>query len=80
MNKLDQFFHLSQRGTTVGKEILGGCTTFCASAYLILVIPNLLAGAGMDVQEVMTASPRPLCGIGATAMRLVALSASASRR
>ena len=56
MNKLDRFFHLSQRGTTVGREILGGCTTFCASAYLILVIPSQLAGAGMDAWEVMTAT------------------------
>ena len=56
MNKLDGFFHLSQRGTTLGREIRGGCTTFCSMAYLILVIPGLLSGAGMDFEQVMTAA------------------------
>ena len=56
MKQLDQFFHLSQRGTTLGREIRGGCTTFCSMAYLILVIPGLLSGAGMDFGEVMTAT------------------------
>lgn len=56
MKQLDRFFRLSQRGTTVGREILGGCTTFCSSAYLILVVPSQLSGAGMDVKEVMTAT------------------------
>lgn len=56
MKQLDRFFHLSQRGTTLSREVRGGCTTFCSMAYLILVIPGLLSGAGMDFQAVMTAT------------------------
>ena len=56
MKQLDRFFRLSQRGTTLGREIRGGCTTFCSMAYLILVIPGLLSGAGMDFGKVMTAT------------------------
>ena len=56
MKQLDQIFHLSQRGTTLARELRGGCTTFCSMVYLILVIPGLLSGAGMDLQEVMTAT------------------------
>ena len=56
MKQLDRFFCLSQRGTTLGREIRGGCTTFCSMAYLVLVIPGLLSGAGMDFGEVMTAT------------------------
>ncbi len=56
MKQLDQFFRLSQRGTTLGREIRGGCTTFCSMVYLILVIPGLLSGAGMDFEQVMTAT------------------------
>ena len=56
MKQLDGFFRLSQRSTTLGREIRGGCTTFCSMVYLILVIPGLLSGAGMDFEKVMTAT------------------------
>lgn len=56
MKQLDQFFHISQRGTTLARELRGGCTTFCSMAYLILAIPGLLSGAGMDFAQVMTAT------------------------
>ena len=56
MKLLDEFFRLSQRGTTLGREIRGGCTTFCSMVYLILVIPGLLSGAGLDFETVMTAT------------------------
>ena len=56
MKQLDQFFHLSQRGATLAGEIRGGCTTFCSMVYLILVIPGLLSGAGMNFGQVMTAT------------------------
>ena len=69
MKQLDRFFHLSQRGTTVRREILGGCTTFCSMAYLILVIPDLLSGTGLDFGEVMTATCL-VAGIGSIALGL----------
>lgn len=56
MKQLDRFFHIAQRGTTLSREVRGGCTTFCSMAYLILVIPGLLSKAGMDFGEVMTAT------------------------
>lgn len=56
MKKLDQFFHISQHNTTIGREIRGGFTTFCSMAYLIIVIPSLLSSAGMDFSEVTTAT------------------------
>ncbi len=54
--KLDRFFRISQRGSTLGRELRGGCTTFCSMAYLALVIPGLLSRVGMDFREVMTAT------------------------
>lgn len=42
---LDRFFELSTRGTTVGREVRGGVTTFMAMAYIILLNPIILAGA-----------------------------------
>jgi AGZA family xanthine/uracil permease-like MFS transporter len=45
MAVLDRFFELSGRGTTVGREVRGGITTFMAMAYIILLNPIILAGA-----------------------------------
>ncbi|WP_297212895.1 NCS2 family permease [uncultured Flavonifractor sp.] len=56
MKQLDRLFRLSQQGTTLGRELRGGCTTFCSMVYLVLVIPGLLSGAGMDFSQVMTAT------------------------
>lgn len=56
MKQLDQFFRLSQRGATLAGELRGGCTTFCSMVYLILVIPGLLSEAGMNFEQVMTAT------------------------
>ncbi|MFI7110756.1 NCS2 family permease [Nonomuraea sp. NPDC050227] len=42
---LDRLFELTGRGTTVGREVRGGLTTFMAMAYIILLNPIILAGA-----------------------------------
>ncbi|MFI6319320.1 NCS2 family permease [Nonomuraea sp. NPDC050556] len=42
---LDRFFDLTGRGTTVGREVRGGITTFVAVAYVILLVPIILGGA-----------------------------------
>ncbi|WP_067814420.1 NCS2 family permease [Nocardia inohanensis] len=41
---LDRFFHLSDRRTTVSREVRGGITTFVAMAYVILLVPLILGG------------------------------------
>ena len=44
MNRLDRFFEISQRGSTVGAEVRGGIVTFIAMAYIIVLNPIILAG------------------------------------
>ncbi|WP_040815508.1 NCS2 family permease [Nocardia concava] len=41
---LEKFFKLSERKTTVSREIRGGITTFVAMAYVILLVPLMLGG------------------------------------
>lgn len=41
---LDRFFKLSDRRTSVSREIRGGITTFVAMAYVILLVPLILGG------------------------------------
>ena len=49
MNRfLDSLFKLQANGTTVGTEILAGCTTFITMVYIIFVNPQMMAASGMD--------------------------------
>lgn len=43
--RLDTFFELSARGSTVGAEIRGGLVTFIAMAYIIVLNPIILSGS-----------------------------------
>ncbi|MFY7065483.1 NCS2 family permease [Nocardiopsis changdeensis] len=42
---LDRFFHISERGSTLGTEIRGGLATFFAMAYIIVLNPLILGNA-----------------------------------
>ncbi|WP_031509398.1 NCS2 family permease [Streptomyces megasporus] len=46
-NGVDRFFKISERGSTVGRELRGGLATFFAMAYIIVLNPIIL-GAGQD--------------------------------
>lgn len=45
MNWLDRYFRLSDNGTDVRTEVLGGVTTFAAMAYIIVANPGILGSA-----------------------------------
>jgi len=64
-------FALAGRGSSVGREIFAGLTTFLAAAYLVAVIPSLLATGGMDRGAATTATLLLLAG-GSIAMGLYA--------
>lgn len=53
---MEKLFHLKERGTTVGKEIIGGVTTFLAMAYILAVNPGILSDSGMSFNSVFTAT------------------------
>ena len=44
-----RYFRLSEHGTTLRIEVLGGATTFAAMAYIIVVNPAILEFAGLPV-------------------------------
>lgn len=44
--RLDHFFKISERGSSVKIELLGGLTTFLTMAYIIVVNPAILSFAG----------------------------------
>lgn len=45
MNRLDRFFEISARGSTLGAEVRGGLVTFIAMAYIIVLNPIILSSA-----------------------------------
>jgi len=51
---LDRFFKFTERKTSLNTEIIAGCTTFLAMAYIIFVNPNILAVTGMDKTALIT--------------------------
>jgi AGZA family xanthine/uracil permease-like MFS transporter len=44
---LDRYFHISERGSTFGREIRGGLATFFTMAYIVVLNP-LIIGSGQD--------------------------------
>lgn len=56
MTMLERRFALAARGTTPAREAMAGLTSFLAAAYLIVVIPSLLASGGMDRGAATTAA------------------------
>jgi AGZA family xanthine/uracil permease-like MFS transporter len=53
---LERIFRLKENGTTVGREITAGATTFMTLSYIIFVQPVILSAAGMDKGAVMVAT------------------------
>jgi AGZA family xanthine/uracil permease-like MFS transporter len=53
---LERVFKLKENNTTVGREALGGVTTFATMSYVLFVQPVILSWAGMDKGAVFTAT------------------------
>ena len=53
---MDKFFKITERGSSVRTEIVGGVTTFFAMAYIIFVNPGMLSATGMDFNGVLLAT------------------------
>lgn len=56
INFLNRQFHIEERNSTIGREVLGGLVTFLAMAYIIFVNPSILSATGMDYTSVMLAT------------------------
>ncbi|WP_102348122.1 NCS2 family permease [Bacillus sp. Marseille-P3661] len=68
---MDQLFKLRELGTNVKTEILAGFTTFLTMAYIIVVNPAILSGAGVPFEQVFIATILA-AAIGSLTMALAA--------
>ena len=70
--RLDRYFEITKRGSTVRTEVLAGMTTFLTMAYIVLVNPAILGTTGMPVAAVAAAT----CFAAAFASILMGLSSN----
>ncbi len=53
---LRRFFQLDQHGTTIGREVIAGLTTFTTMSYIVVVNPAILKAAGIPAGPSMMAT------------------------
>ncbi|WP_193215150.1 NCS2 family permease [Luteolibacter marinus] len=53
---IERWFKVRQQGSTPGREVVAGLTTFAAMAYILVVNPAILADAGMPRAALVTAT------------------------
>src|SRR5579883_3347097 len=56
MEFLERFFKLKDHSTSVKTEMIAGLTTFLTMAYILVLNPQNLSGAGMDLNAVFVAT------------------------
>ncbi len=54
--KIEKYFKISNLGSNIKTEVMGGTTTFFAMSYIIFVQPAMLAGTGMDFGAITVAT------------------------
>mmetsp|Transcript_2117 Transcript_2117/g.3868 ORF Transcript_2117/g.3868 Transcript_2117/m.3868 type:complete len:622 (-) Transcript_2117:466-2331(-) len=52
---IDRYFLISQRGSTLKRELIAGCINFVANSYLLVLMPKILAMGGVDERVAVTA-------------------------
>lgn len=66
--KLDRYFHISERGSTISTELIGGATTFATMAYILAYMTFAMSAApGVDLNGVL------LCTAFVTAVSCIAM-------
>ncbi len=53
---LERYFGIRRKGSTLFKEIIAGCTTFFAMAYILAVNPGILEAAGIPREATVIAT------------------------
>lgn len=58
--RLDEYFGITARGSTIRTEVKGGVITFLAMSYILIVNPNILGtaavGYGYNFNQLFTAT------------------------
>ncbi|MFH1414601.1 MAG: NCS2 family permease [Elusimicrobiota bacterium] len=71
MKFIDNYFKITQAGSTISTEIIAGFTTFFTMSYIIFVNPVILRDAGMPYRGVLAATVL-VCAVSSVMMGLFA--------
>jgi len=71
LGKIDKFFKISERGSTIGRELMGGLVIFLAMIYILPVNAGILSITGMGYAAVFVATALA-AGIATILMGLIA--------
>lgn len=74
---LDRFFHITERGSTIGREVRGGLVTFFTMSYILVLNPLILSTphegiAPLGTTEQIAAGTALIAGIMSILMGIVA--------
>ncbi|KAA1394392.1 NCS2 family permease [Aeromicrobium ginsengisoli] len=64
---LEQYFKISQRGSSIGKEVRGGVVTFLTMAYIVVLNPIILAGVADEDGKFLGGGSTPGSGFATIA-------------
>jgi adenine/guanine/hypoxanthine permease len=56
LNAIPDYFGLQRAGTTVGREVVAGVTTFVTMSYIVVVNPAVMKAAGIPAEPSMVAT------------------------
>jgi AGZA family xanthine/uracil permease-like MFS transporter len=70
--KIDSFFQITERGSTIGREIRGGLVTFFAMSYIIVLNPLILSGIPSNAGTFIGGGAEPNIAGVAAATALIA--------
>jgi xanthine/uracil/vitamin C permease (AzgA family) len=48
---VETYFQIQARKSTIGKEFIGGTTSFLTVCYILIVNPKMLAVAGIPIKD-----------------------------
>ncbi|MCB5908187.1 NCS2 family permease [Streptomyces pinistramenti] len=68
---LDRYFHISDRGSTIPREVRGGITTFMAMCYILLLNPLILSTPDVDKHTLAHAGVVTATALGAAICTLL---------
>jgi len=72
VGRLDSYFEITQRGSTIGQEIRGGLTTFFTMAYIVVLNPLIIGTVADGSGEFLGGGDAPNLAMVAAATALVA--------
>jgi AGZA family xanthine/uracil permease-like MFS transporter len=72
VSNLDRYFKITQRGSTIGREVRGGVVTFFTMAYIIVLNPLIIGRVADEDGQFLGGGAEPNLPLIATATALVA--------